>query len=197
LLDRAAAGDASARARLLSRHRQKLRNLIALRLDPRLAARFDPSDVVQESLAEADRRLAVYLNERPMPFYLWLRELTLQRLIDLHRRHMRTQKRTVRREEARLSYLSDDSIRQLGDRLIDQASGPSRRLENKLAARRLHQALAELSERDRDVIVLRHLEQLSVKEIAALLEISPGAVKVRHVRALERLRRLIGEEDRS
>jgi RNA polymerase sigma-70 factor (ECF subfamily) len=197
LLDRAAVGDASARARLLSRHRQKLRNLIALRLDPRLAARFDPSDVVQESLAEADRRLSDYMGDRPMPFYLWLRELTLQRLIDLHRRHMRTQKRTVRREEARLTYLSDDSVRELAGRLVDPRSGPSSRLDRKLAVHRLHQALAELSERDRDVIVLRHLEQLSVKEIAALLEITPGAVKVRHVRALERLRRLIGEEDRS
>jgi RNA polymerase sigma-70 factor (ECF subfamily) len=196
LLDRAAAGDASARARLLSRHRQKLRNLIALRLDPRLTARFDPSDVVQESLADADRRLEDYLDDRPVPFYLWLRELTLQRLVDLHRRHMRTQKRTVRREEARLTYLSDDSVRQLAGRLIDPASGPSSRLDHKLAVHRLHQALTELSERDRDVIVLRHLEQLSVKEIAALLEITPGAVKVRHVRALERLRRLIVEEDR-
>jgi RNA polymerase sigma-70 factor (ECF subfamily) len=194
LLDRTEAGDQSARARLLSRHRQKLRNLIAVRMDPRLAARIDPSDVVQEALADADRRMSEYLPDRPLPFYLWLRELTLQRLVDLHRQHVRTQKRSVRREESRLSYFSDDSIRQLAHRLVDPRSGPSSRMEKKFEVRRLHEALAELSERDRDVIVLRHLEQLSVKEIATVLDITPGAVKLRHLRALERLRRrLIGE----
>src|SRR5262249_20323830 len=95
LLDRVAAGDRVARGRLLERHRQKLRMLIAMRLDSRLAARIDPSDVVQESLADADRRLPEYLDDRPMPFYLWLRELTLQRLVDMHRLHVRTQKRSV------------------------------------------------------------------------------------------------------
>src|SRR5262245_37012531 len=93
LLDRAGQGDPTARNRLLDRHRQRLRALIALRLDPRLAARIDPSDVVQESLAEADGKLADYLRTRPLPFYVWLRELALQRLVDLQRWHVRAQKR--------------------------------------------------------------------------------------------------------
>ena len=97
LLDRAGRGDRDARDRLLDRCRPRLRSLVALRIDPRLAARVDPSDVVQESLAEADRRLADYLRDRPLPFYPWLRQLALERLADLHRRHVRTQKRSVRR----------------------------------------------------------------------------------------------------
>src|SRR5262245_29181201 len=100
LLDLVGQGDRAARDRLLGRHRQRLRNLIALHLDPRVAARIDPSDVVQESLAEADRRLADFLRGRPLPFYPWLRRLALQRLTDLHRLHLRSKKRTVRREEA-------------------------------------------------------------------------------------------------
>jgi RNA polymerase sigma-70 factor (ECF subfamily) len=198
LLEQVASGDDAARARLLDRHRTKLRNLIALRLDPRLAARIDPSDVVQESLADADRRLPEFLDERPLPFYLWLRELTLQRLVDVHRLHIRTQKRSVRREEARVPHLSDASVRELADRLVDPRGGPRSRLERKQDIQRLHQALEELPERDREILVLRHLEQLSVKDIAALLGVTAGAVKVRHVRALQRLRRcLTTEGDRS
>lgn len=195
LLDLVAAGDRPARSRLLDRHRHRLRNLIAMRLDSQLAARVDPSDVVQESLVEADRRLGGFLSRRPMPFYLWLRELTLQRLVDLHRWHVRSQKRSVRREEARLAFLSDASVRELAARVVDPASGPRNRLEMKQAEQRVHQALLDLADIDREVLVLRHLEQLSVKEIAAVLKITPGAVKLRHVRALQRLRTILGAED--
>src|SRR5690349_19042560 len=103
LLDRAAAGDAEARGRLLDRHRARLRQLVALRLDRRLAARTDPSDVVQESLLEAGRRLDDYLRQRPVPFYVWLRQLALDRVVDQHRRHVRSKKRSVRREEVSVS----------------------------------------------------------------------------------------------
>jgi len=195
LLELAGAGNSSARSRLLERHRERLRNLIAMRLDKRIAARLDPSDVVQESLAEADRRLAEFLDKRPMPFYLWLRELTLQRLVDLRRWHVTTQKRSVRREEARLAFLSDASVRELAARVVDPNSGPGSRLERKQAVQRVQYALLELSEADREVLVLRHLEQLSVKDIATVLKITPGAVKLRHVRALQRLRGLFSAEE--
>src|SRR5262245_2018120 len=125
LLDLVGQGDRTARDRLLGRHRQRLRNLIALHLDPRIAARVDPSDVVQESLVEADRRLADYLHDRPLPFYPWLRRLALQRLTDLYRLHVRSLKRSVRREEARLPLLSDDSVQQLASRLMARGSSPS------------------------------------------------------------------------
>lgn len=193
LLALVAQGDREARNRLLDRHRRRLRGLIDLRLDPRLAARIDPSDVVQESLAEADRRLPDYLRDRPLPFYPWLRALALQRLTDQHRRHVRSLKRSVRREEARLPLLTDDSVQDLARRVTGRGSSPSAGLQRREDQERIRAALAELSEGDREVLLLRHLEQLSVREMAAVLGVSEGAVKVRHVRALERLRRALGE----
>ena len=87
LLNRAAGGDRSAQERLLERHRAQLGRMIAVRMHPRLAARFDPSDVVQEALIVANERLPGYLHERPVAFYPWLRQLAYERLVDLHRRH--------------------------------------------------------------------------------------------------------------
>src|SRR5262249_30088466 len=117
LLDQVGRGDRAARDRLLGRHRLRLRNLIALRLDPRAAARLDPSDVSGGPRPGADRGLAASLRSRPLPFSPWLRRLALERLTDLHRLHLRSQKRSVRREEARLPLLSDESVQQLAGRL--------------------------------------------------------------------------------
>jgi RNA polymerase sigma-70 factor (ECF subfamily) len=186
-------GDCEARNRLLDRHRQRLRDLIQLRLDRRLAARVDPSDVVQESLAEADRRLPNYLRDRPMLFYPWLRALALQRLTDLHRQHVRSLKRSVCREVVRLPFLTDNSLRDLARRMTGPECSPSAGLERREALERMRAALAGLPERDREVLLLRHLEQLSVREMASVLGVSEGAVKVRHVRALWRLRQTLGE----
>jgi RNA polymerase sigma-70 factor (ECF subfamily) len=193
LLHRVEHGDGEARNRLLNRHRQRLRDLVALRLSRRLLPRVDPSDVVLESLLEADRRLADYLQTRPAPFYVWLRGLALGRLIDAYRRHVRARRRSVKREEADVSLLPDDSLHQLADRLASRGSSPSARLQHSEQRQELSGALARLREADRDLLVLRHLEQLSVKEIAAVLGISEGAVKVRHVRALERLRQAMDQ----
>src|SRR5215468_10355913 len=99
LLQRVAAGELAAREPLLERHRQRLRRMIALRLDRRLWARVDPSDVLQETLAEAGRKLPEYARTRPLPFYAWLRCLAWERLVQVHRRHVRAQRRSVTREE--------------------------------------------------------------------------------------------------
>src|SRR3954454_9926595 len=101
LLNQAAHGDATARDRLLDRHRDRLKRMVAVRADPRLAARVDPSDVVQETLTEAAGKLDRSLAARPLPFYPWLRQLALERLATLHRRHVRAGRRSVAREEAR------------------------------------------------------------------------------------------------
>jgi RNA polymerase sigma-70 factor (ECF subfamily) len=193
LLARARQGDAAARNQLLERHRARLRAVIALRLPRRLAARIDPSDVVQESLADADGRLADYLARRPLPFYLWLRELALERLIDLQRRHT-AQKRNVCREVPAAASLPGESLHQLADRLVSRGSSPSQGAQREELRRHLRLALDRLADRDREVLVLRHLEQLSVREIAAVLQLTEGAVKVRHLRALQRVRELLGEE---
>jgi RNA polymerase sigma-70 factor (ECF subfamily) len=194
LLDRAAAGDGAARQRLLERHRPRLRRMVALRLDQRLRARVDPSDVVQEALFDADQELSDYLKRRPIPFYPWLRQLAWDRLIDLNRRHIRAKKRTVDREEAWEAALPNESTLELVDRLIDLRSSASRKLLREELRTRVSDALRELSARNREILVLRHLEQLSTSETAAILHITEGAVKLRHLRALDRLRSMLEAE---
>src|SRR5215469_8447217 len=99
LLRRVASGDADALSQLLSKHRQRLRHMIEVRLDRRLRPRIDPSDIVQDALAEAAQKLSDYAQRRPLPFYPWLRRLAWERLLQVHRRHVRAQRRSVRREE--------------------------------------------------------------------------------------------------
>lgn len=193
LLRRTSDGDRAARGVLLQRHRGRLKRMVALRLDRRLAARLDPSDVVQEVLAEADRRLEDYLRQRPLPFYPWLRQLAWERLIQLQRRHLYAQKRSVRREERQYLALPDDSAVHLAQRLLAPGSSPSQRLLRQELRDRVQTALAQLSPRDREVLVLRHLEELTTNETAAVLGVTAGAVKMQHLRAVQHLRGLLGE----
>lgn len=185
LLRRAGQGDAQARDKLFAQHRDRLRRLIAVRLNRRLAARLDPSDLVQDVLIEAHQQLTGYLRERPLPFYVWLRQIAWQRLIDIHRKHLVAQRRSVRREAA--PALPDESVVELADLLVSSRSTPSKQLMRDELRARVRKALLELSERDREVLVMRYLEHMAMAEIAAVLGISEGAVKVRHLRALQRL----------
>jgi RNA polymerase sigma-70 factor, ECF subfamily len=194
LLRRAEGGDAHARQAVLVRHRERLKHMVAVHLDRRLAARIDPSDVVQEALLAAARGLDDYLRQRPLPFYPWLRRLAWEHLIELHRQHLHAHKRSVQREEPLAAHLSDESAMQLADRVLARQSSPSQRAMKSELRSRIRAALDRLEERDRDVLVLRHLEQLSTSETAAVLGIREGAVKTRHLRALERLRDLLGPE---
>ena len=198
LLDRVRAGDAIAREQLLMRHRGRLRQMVAFRLDRRMAARVDASDVVQEALTDAARKLSDYVRKRPLPFYPWLRQLAWERLVELHRRHIRAQSRSVMREEWRGVPLSDESADGLADRLLASGTGPMGHLLRKELRSRVQAALAAMPERDREVLVLRHLEQLSTREMAAVLRTTEGAVKTRHLRALQRFRGILeqaGERD--
>jgi RNA polymerase sigma-70 factor (ECF subfamily) len=193
LLERAAAGDAAARDQLLERHRDRLRRMVGVRFDPRLVARVDPSDVVQEALAEAAAQLDRYLQERPLAFYPWLRQFAQRRLIDLHRRHVQARRRSVTREEA-VAGLPDGSALALAERLCDRHSSPSADLHRLERCDRVRAALAALPEQDREVLVLRILEGLPTRETAAVLQISEVAVRSRQVRALERLKALLGPD---
>jgi RNA polymerase sigma-70 factor (ECF subfamily) len=194
LMRRIQKGDPSAIDELLKRHRRRLRRMVAVRIDPRLSARVDPSDVVQDALLEATRKLQDYVRERPLPFYPWLRQLAWNRLIDLHRRNVLAQARSVTREVRWDMELSDQSVADLASGLIASGTSPSGQLQRREFRDWLRDRLARLSERDREVLVLRHLEELSVNEIAAVLNISVEAVKKRHVRALKRLRDLLGPQ---
>src|SRR5262249_27555403 len=124
LLERAAQGDAAAGEELLAQHRRRLRQMIAVRMDPRLGRRLDPSDVVQEVLAEAWCKLPSYLQKRPLPFYPWLRQLAWDCLVRLQEKHVRVQKRSVRREEEVDIHLSDASVVALAHRLVAPGTSP-------------------------------------------------------------------------
>jgi RNA polymerase sigma-70 factor (ECF subfamily) len=197
LLARASRGDAAAQNELFQMYRQRLKRMIALRMDQRLHARFDPSDVVQDALVEANLQLLEYCQERPLPFYPWLRQIAFSRLLDLHRQHILAQKRSVDREEHAVPALPDASVLELAQRLLGTGTTPSGKLMRAERRQRVQAALQELPERDREILVLRYLEKLSTSEMAAVLGISEGAVKVRHVRALERIRVLLGDPKES
>jgi RNA polymerase sigma-70 factor (ECF subfamily) len=192
LIARARQGDHPAREQLLGRYRDRLKHMVQVRLDRRLAARVDPSDVVQEALADAAQQLSDYLREQPVPFYPWLRRLAWEHLVMLHQRHLHAGKRSVLREEA--LNLPDESALQLAQRLLGSCTSPSRQLLRKELRRRVQDGLGQLGERDREVLVLRYLEGLSTRETAAVLGVTEGAAKVRHLRALERLRGLLGSD---
>jgi RNA polymerase sigma-70 factor (ECF subfamily) len=193
LLERARRGDRSARERLLAEHRARLRKMIAVRMDPRLTVRVDPSDVVQEALIEAARRLSDYLRQGAIPFYPWLRNLAAERLIQLQRLHIRAQRRSVKREERGPSHLSDASAAKLARYVLSGQHDPLSRLHKAEMLTRVRAALDKLPERDREILVLRYLEQLSIAETAEVLNVNTAVVKMRHLRALQRLRELLDD----
>lgn len=193
LLQAVGRGDAHARERLLERHRAKLRRMVAIRLDRRLAARVDPSDVVQESLAEANARLSDYVRDRPLPFYPWMRRIAADRITDAYRRHLGAGRRSVKREEP--PGLPGESVVELANRLAAPTSGPSARLHRQERSGRVRDALKSLPEKEREVLVLRYLEDLSTADAAAVMGVSESAIKMRLVRALQRLRDVLDEED--
>jgi RNA polymerase sigma-70 factor (ECF subfamily) len=190
LIRRAREGERAAVEELLARHRERLRRMVAVRMDARLATRVDASDIVQEALAEASRRMPEYLREQPIPFYPWLRQMAWERLVDMHRRHIRTQKRAAGREQ-RCYVLPDRSTLALAEQLLASGTSPSGHFAREELRDRMRTTLSRLSPRDREVLVLRHLEQLSIHEIASVMAITEGAVKTRHLRALQRLRSLL------
>lgn len=195
LLLQVCAGENAATDQLFSRHRKQLRRMIEVRMDVRLSSRLDPSDVVQDTLAEAHRLLPNYLRERPMPFYPWLRQIAWNRLVDLHRRHVLAKRRSIDREDMPDMSLSDGSIQYLARSLISRENNPVQRLIKKELNGRVRAALEQLTPGDREVLLLRHLEQMSVRDVANVLRVAEGTVKSRHYRALERLRNLLDSQD--
>lgn len=192
LLCRAETGDGAAVQQLLDRHRPRLRRMLQVRLDPRLSARVDPSDIIQEAMVDASRKLPEYLAVRPLPFYPWLRDIAFRRLLDQHRRHVLAEKRAVTREAESLP-LTDHSTMLLASQFVAAGSSPSRHMMQDELRARVRAALDQLDAKDREILVLRHLEQMPSSEIAALLKISIGAVKMRRLRAIERLRDVLDE----
>jgi RNA polymerase sigma-70 factor (ECF subfamily) len=177
---------------LLARHRGRLKRMVKLRLDPRVQGRVDPSDIVQEAFLEVSRKLADYLREPKLPFYLWLRLLTGQKLALTHRQHLGVQARDAGREVSlyRGAY-PEASSAALAAQLLGHLTTPSQAALKAELKVRVQEALNSMSELDREVLALRHFEQLSNSEIAQVLGIKESTASNRYFRALERLRGIL------
>jgi RNA polymerase sigma-70 factor (ECF subfamily) len=198
LLHRVAQADAGATEELWERHRPALRRMIGLRLDQALARRVDASDVVQDVLLKANQRLSEYLRNPAMPFHLWLRQIARDHVIDTHRRHRQAARRSMDREQrigagATGGAYEDRSSLDLAGQLRDPALTPAAEALRHELQCRFHAALLRLDDGDREIILLRHFEQLSNTEAAQALGLSEAAVGMRHLRALRRLRAVLGE----
>lgn len=193
LIRRANQGDRSAIETLLAHFRPQLRRMVAVRMDSRLKARFDPSDVAQSVLAEAAQKM-VSFQQPPEQFYPWLRQLAWDELARLHRDHVRTKKRSINREQDDWrDGAADESVLQLADHFAARQLGPSSRLVREESRERVRAALERLQPPDREVLVLRFLEQLNITDTAAALGITEAAVKSRQFRAVERLGKLLAD----
>lgn len=190
LLEQARTGTDGAVDQLLGEFREPLRRVIGLRLDPVLARRVDASDIVQDVMIEATQRLKEYLKSPTMPFQLWLRHLAQDRIIDTHRRHRLAQRRSVDKEQpiARPMWADDESSASLVAQLVDTERTPASAAIQQELARRLTDAVDQLGEDDREIVLMRHTEQLSNQQVAGALGLTEAAASMRYLRALRRLR---------
>jgi RNA polymerase sigma-70 factor (ECF subfamily) len=195
LLNEVRDGSPEAINRLMERHRQAVHRMVQMRLDAKVLRRVDVSDVVQDVLVEANRRLQDYLANPQLAFHLWLRQITQDRIIDAHRRHRTSAKRSVDREQPMLVALGgeDRSTMQLMNEIRDQELTPAAAVAQQEMARRVEAAIAELNDQDAEIVVMRHYEHLTNQETATALGLSEPAASMRYLRAIRRLRELLGE----
>ena len=192
LLFRAASGEEPALAALWERHRRRLRQMVRLRLDCRLQGRVDPSDVLQEAYLDLAARLPEFARDRPMPTYLWLRLVTGQRLAQEHRRHLGTAMRDAGREVAlHPGPWPQASSASLAAQLLGRLTTPSQAAVRAERQLQLQTVLNRMEPIDREILALRHFEELSNGETAEVLGLSKTAANNRYVRALGRLRDLL------
>jgi RNA polymerase sigma-70 factor (ECF subfamily) len=187
LLEEVRQGDRRALELLLARHRPAMHAVVEARLDAQVRARLDPSDLVQEAQLEVVRRMDDFLERRPMPFHLWVRKTAYQRLLNARRDHRQRARRSVDREEP----LPDHSSLLLARPLLHGGPSPSQQAEARERAERIARAVSGLAEADREVLLMRHAEELSYEEIACLLEITAAAARKRYGRALIRLQKVL------
>jgi RNA polymerase sigma-70 factor (ECF subfamily) len=193
LLAAARDGDETARNRLLERHREALRRMVGLRMDRALQRRVDASDIVQDVLVEANRRLTEYLQSTGMPFSLWLRHLARDRMIDAHRRHHAARRNVEREQPLDGRERNDQSAFDLAALVRDRELTPAAAATHHELEIRFQEAIETLEDNDREVVLMRHFEQLSNKDVAEALQISESAAGMRYLRAMRRLRALLQE----
>ena len=189
LLERACAGETAALNEIFTRHRERLRRMVGMRLDRRLQGRIDPSDVIQEAYADVVARLEEYLGEPRIPLFLWLRLIVGERLMKIHQQHLGTQMRGVGLEVALYrGALPAVSSSVLAAQLLGKHTSPTQAVTRAERALRLQEALNTLDAMDREVLSLRHFEELTVAETAQVLGITEPAAARRYIRALKRLK---------
>jgi RNA polymerase sigma-70 factor (ECF subfamily) len=194
LLCRATAGDSAALGELFAHYRARLRQMVRLRLDRRMAGRLDPSDVLQEAYLDVAHRFPEYAASPAVPFYIWLRELTGQRLIELHRRHLGAKMRDAGREVSLYrGALPQASSASLAQQLLAGLTSPTQAAVRSEMQFKLQDALNSMDPIDREVVVLRHFEELSNLDTAAVLGIEPSAASKRYLRAIRRLKVILDQ----
>lgn len=192
LIERALAGDRAALNGLFERHRERLRRMVELRLDTRLQARIDASDVIQEAYVDAVNRLHEYLHDPKLPLFLWLRLIVGERLIRLHRFHLGAQQRDAGREVSLYrGALPAASSAALAAQLLGQHTSPTQAMLRAERILRVQEALNSLDPMDREILSLRHFEELTAAEAAGELGIEEAAAAKRYFRALKRLKEML------
>ena len=193
LLEKALGGDTSAFDELFGLHRDRLRRAVRVRLHPMVRARIDESDIIQEAYLKALKGLGTYKPRKDQPFFLWLRFIARQQVLETHRTHLDVQMRSLHREasfdlDGAISEVMAARLRPAGER------SPLSELARQEVTQKIREILAvELSESDREILLMRHFEMLTNEEIAHELDISRTNVSTRYIRALTRLRKLIQE----
>jgi RNA polymerase sigma-70 factor (ECF subfamily) len=194
LLQRAAGGDERAMQELFALHRDRLKRMVHLRLSRRVQGRVDDSDVLQETFLDISRRLPEYMADPKLPFYLWLRHMTGLKLAEVHRRHLGTQLRDADREVTlhRGGLPEADSV-SLAAHLLGQLTTPSQAAVKAETRLMVQEALTSMDPVDREVLALKHFEQLSTSEIAQVLGMSKAGAGSRYLRAIKRLKGIMSQ----
>jgi RNA polymerase sigma-70 factor (ECF subfamily) len=196
IIQRAVQGDAHGWADLVGRYRDRLQRMVAVRIDRRMQQRVNPSDIVQEAYLEAAEHLAKYVQDPQMPFFLWLRGITGNKLLEIHRHHLGAKMRDAAREVAIEGGASmPTTAAGLAAVLVSDATRPDEAALRQEMRRRLEEALDALEPLDREVLSLRHFEQLSNGETAEILGLDISAASKRYVRALKRLKSVLAFRD--
>jgi len=189
LLAQVAAGDEAALNQLFGSYRKRLKQMVRLRLNRRLQGRIDESDILQEAFLEAAKRLREYLAKKPLPFFLWLRHITGEKLIDAHRRHLGAKIRDAGQEVSlHRGPMPAASSASLAAQLLGRLTSPSQAAIKAETRLRVQELLNGMDPLDREILALRHFEQLSNPEVAQALGLNESAASSRYLRALKRLR---------
>lgn len=192
LVDQVIHGDRKALARLFDHYRDRLWRIINFRIDQRLQGRVDPDDVLQEAYLAAEQRIEHFLHDSPQGFFIWLRLIANQTLIDVHRRHLGTQARDAGRDRSLQSgWTSQSTSFSLSFRLLGHMTSPSQAALRAELSEQLNMALETMGALDREVLALRHFEELTNSETARVLGLTEQAASARYIRAVSRLKKVL------